>query len=317
MKKLLALVLIGMLSLALVGYESIETTKSVEENDSYLMKNEEVLIRDNTSPSIPDGMLESITGIEEENIRTLIAEMHDELEIRLREMVNQTSGIVGLSYYCLVTGRHIEINANGHFFAASTIKLPTHMMVAEFVRDGYLLWDQRITFRSEYFKGGSGILQHRIQPGQSFTIAELLKYSIVYSDNIAHWLLINTFSNRQRLTESIFQRYLPSDPVVGRLIMTPNQLTEIFKVLYRDRDHIEGYGMILEHMMNTSWSNRFATELADGYVAHTPGWSDPYSHDSGIFFTDHPYILVIMTSGVPSASDFLSKVSDMVFELHY
>jgi len=300
MKKGLVLVLIGLCSLVLVGYSSDDESK----------------IGENTFSSRPWETLENI-GVEENTIFTLIDEMQDELEIRLHEMVNQTSGIVGLSYYCLTTGRHIEINANGHFFAASTIKLPTHMIIAELVRDGRLSWDQQLTFTSKDFRGGSGILKYNTQPGNTFTVAELMIYSIAYSDNIAHWLLFHTFSDREQLTSSIFNRYLPGEPVVGRLIMTPNQLTKIFKALYRDKDQIEGYGTILEHMMDTSWTNRFATELADGYVAHTPGWSDPYSHDSVIFFTEHPYILVIMTSGVPSAPDFLSKVSDTVFQFHY
>jgi len=319
LKKLLVLILIGLLSLTWGGYgsddELIEESEVGQENDLavYLAKNEEVVIKGNTNtPTI-----ESITGIEEEDLLAAIDTMQDELEIRLHEMVKQTSGIVGLSYYCLVTDRHIEVNANGRFFAASTIKLPTHMIVAELVRDGRLSWDQQLTFTSKDFRDGSGILKHSIQPGHTFTVAELMIYSIAYSDNIAHWLLFHTFSDRQQLTRSIFNRYLPGEPVVGRLIMTPNQLTKIFRVLYRDKDQIEGYSMILEHMMNTSWTNRFATEVADGCVAHTPGWTDPYSHDSGIFFTEHPYILVVMTSGVPAAPDFLSEVSDMVFELHH
>ena len=247
----------------------------------------------------------------------LLNGMQDELEIRLHELIDQTAGIVGLSYYCLTTGRQIEINADETFFAASTIKLPTHMMIAELVQAGSLSWYEYLTFTPEYFMDGSGVLQYDIRSGDTFTVAELMRYSIVYSDNIAHRLLLNTFSQRYELTESLFERYLPGESILGRSIITPNQLTEVFKILYRGRGYVAGYRQILEYMMNTSWTDRFATAMVDGYVAHTPGWTFPYSHDSGIFFTRYPYILVIMTSGVPSASDFLSDVSDIVFELHY
>ena len=252
----------------------------------------------------------------EEMTLPLLSMMQDELEIRLQEIIDQTSGIIGLSYYCLVTGRHIQINADATFFAASTIKLPTHMMIAELVREGSLSWYESLTFTPEYFMDGSGILQYNIRSGDAFTVVELMRYSIVYSDNIAHRLLLNTFSERYQLTESLFERYLPGESVLGRSIITPNQLTDIFRILYRGKNYVAGYRLILEYMMNTSWTDRFATDLANGYVAHTPGWTHPYSHDSGIFFTRYPYILIIMTSGVPSSPDFLSEVSDMVFEKH-
>ena len=272
-----------------------------------------------------------IIEIEEEVNAALIDRLHqmqDELEVLLQEVVDEVVGPVGISYYCLTTGRHIAINGDFRFNSASTRKLPTHMIIAESIRDGRMSWDQHLTFVPEHFAEGSGNLQYTIQHGDTFTVEELIEYSIVYSDNIAHKILLNTisFSERERFVYSIFGQDLPGEPIVGGWFITPNQLTEIIRVLYRDKDEIEEYKIILEYMMNTSWSDRFATELADGYVAHTPGWSFGYSHDSGIFFTDYPYILVIMTLDVPTAMtwdpdalypNFISEVSDMVFELHY
>jgi len=251
-----------------------------------------------------------------------------DLEARLNEWVNQTPGIVGLSYYCLTTGKQIGINANQTFFGASTIKLPTHMMIAELVQDGVLSWDQILTVEQSDWLGGSGVLQYRIHVGHELTLYEAMRYSIIYSDNLAHRMLTRTLipdfqhwyygldNNHWHLTTEVFNRYLGGQIPTGRMALSPNQLTEIFKVLYRDRDQIEGYGMILEHMMNTAWTDRFATSLADGIVAHTPAWSYPYSHDSAIFFADRPYILIVMTSGTPDAPNFLSEVSDLVLELH-
>jgi len=117
------------------------------------------------------------------------------------------------------------------------------------------------------------------------------------------------------LTNAVFNRYLPGQRPGARMNLTPNQLTEIFRVLYRDRNSIEGYGIILDYMMNTSWTNRFYTSLTRGRMAHTPGWIGSYSHDSGIFFTDNPYVLVVMTDGAGGAR-FLSDVADAVFRIH-
>jgi len=255
--------------------------------------------------------------------------MQDELEVILDEMVSEMQGIVGLSYYCLTTDRHIQINGNELFFSASTIKLPTHMMIAESVQDGTLSWDQILTVEQSDWLDGSGVLQHRIDIGYEMTLYEVMSYSITYSDNIAHRMLTRTLipgfqhdeygldNNDWQLTTTIFNRYLSGRRPTGRMELSPNQLTEIYRVLYRGQDQIEGYGIILQYMMNSLWTDRFATPLLEGIVAHTPGWRYPESHDSGIFFTETPYILVVMTSGLYFyAPDFLTEVSELVFTFH-
>lgn len=253
--------------------------------------------------------------------------MFDEIEDTLRRLVGGRSGI-GISYICLNTGRQISINGNRNFFGASTIKLPTNMLVAEAVHEGRLTWDQRLTILQSDWIGGSGVLQNRARVGQQFTIYELMRLSVVYSDNIAHRMLARTvipnFRNdsigldngRMELTTAIFNRYLPHHRRPNsRMIFTPIQASEIVNILHRDQHVIEGYGIILNYMQNTSWNNRFVTNLTRNHVAHTPAWTHPFQHDSGIFFTNNPYILVVYTEGV-GGIPFLSQVADEVFRIH-
>ena len=271
-----------------------------------------------------------IESVEDEVTALLTAQleqMHDELEVLLEEKVDEVFGRVGISYYCLTTGRHIAINGSTDFNSASTRKLATHMIIAQNVQDGHLSWDEDLTYTSGHFAEGSGELQYTARIGDTFSVRELVEYSITISDNIAHEILLSTItaSEREQFERDVFGDNMPNEQIVGGWVMTPNWLTEIFKVLYQDQDEIDEYEVILQYKMNTSWTDRFATELADGYVAHTPGWSFEYSHDSGIFFTDFPYVLVIMTADVPSAMtwdpdpevpNFISEVSDMVLEMH-
>ena len=271
-----------------------------------------------------------IANVEEEITAVLtdeLEQLHDELEIILQEIVDETIGQVGISYYCLTTGRHISINGDTEFNSASTRKLPTHMIIAQHVQDGSLAWDDHLTYTSDLYAEGSGSLQYIAQHGDTFTVRKLVEYSIIYSDNIANEILLNaiTASERERFARDVFGDDLPDEPIVGGWVITPNWQTEMFKVLYQDRDVVEEYEVILEYKMNTTWTDRFATELADGYVAHTPGFSFGYSHDSGIFFADNPYVLVIMTLDVATAMtwdpdleepNFISEVSDMVLEMH-
>lgn len=253
--------------------------------------------------------------------------MHNEIQIAIRNLRSSRNGIA-ISYVCLVTQRRISNNGNRNFFTASTIKLPTNMMVAEAVHEGRLSWNQRLTITQSDWLGGSGILQHQASVGQQFTIYELMRLSITHSDNIAHRMLARTvvpgFQNeaigldnsRAQLTHAIFNRYLPGHQRPNqRMIMTANQLTEIYRILHRDQHRIEGFRTILHYQRNTSWNDRFITSQTRGHVAHTPGWTHPFQHDSGTFFTDHPYILVVYTEGA-GGIPFLSQAANEIFRIN-
>ena len=235
---------------------------------------------------------------------------------------------IGVIYLCLETGQRIAVNGNRNFFSASIMKLPTHMSVAEAVQAGTLSWDQVLTVSQGDIAGGSGVLQNRIGVGHELTLRNSMRYSIVYSDNIGHRMVTRailpdfTPYTGMELTNAVFNRYLAGQAPVGRMMMTPNQVTDIFQVLYQNRYSVDGYGIILNYMRNTSWRNRFNTNPASSYVAHTPGWQDRaewlnyYSHDSGIFFTANPYVLVVMTSGVSNATNLISEISNAVFYIN-
>jgi len=251
-----------------------------------------------------------------------------DLEAQIHELINQTAGIIGLSYYCLTTSRHITINADQTFFSASTIKLPTHMMIAELVEVGILSWEQMLTVKESDWLGGSGILQYGVNIGYELTLYEVMRHSIIYSDNLAHRMLTRTLipgfqhgyfgldNSHWHLTAEIFNRYLSGESPTGRMELSPNHLTEIFRILYHDHQQISGYEIILEYMMNTAWTDGFASSITNEVVAHIPGWRDPEHHDSGIFFIEEPYILIVMTSGVFDAATFISRISDLVLEYH-
>lgn len=255
-----------------------------------------------------------------------LAQFYLALEVMLRELVAEQDGKIGISYYCLTTGHQIAINGDALFNSASTIKLPTHMLVAEAVEAGKLSWFQRLIYDQSYWLGGSGMLKNRVYSGMQLTLYETLRYSITYSDNIAHRMLTRALipdfvhgdggldNTQMVLTTAIFNRYLPESTPSGKMLLSPNQLTVIFRTLYQGRNDIAGYEIIFDYMMNTSWQDRFKTDLTSGYVAHTPGWNHPYSHDSGIFFTRHPYILVVMTEAM--GAEIISQIGDQVFNLH-
>jgi len=236
-------------------------------------------------------------------------------------------GRIGISFYCLTTQKGVGINEDEYFFSASTIKMPTHMMLAERISVGDLSWEKELTVYHTDWLEGSGVLKDQLNIGDKITVYNALYHSIKYSDNLAHRMITRTvipgFTHEQfgldnsnwDLTRTIFNRYLGGPVVTGRMQVTPNQLTELFKILYREKDNYEGYQTIINMMKESFWTDRFKTNLTSGIVAHTPGWTTPYEHDSGIFFTEQPYILVVYTYDIPDAIELISYISDQVFRI--
>lgn len=265
--------------------------------------------------------------IDDKNRWIRLSAMQDELAVVLNDIAATEYGMVGISYFCLTTGRHIAVNGDEMFFAASTIKLAAHMLTAEAVHQGWLSWDDLILITEYEMQDAafSGVLYDRgVGIGHQMTIYDLMRYSIVYSDNIGftavlraalpwadHWSM--------HFTDAVYRRFMPQDYGLAeaRHRITPNHQMNILRELYRGLGVVAGYEIIINYMRNAAHNFRFVTDLTRDFVAHVPGWTYPYNNDSGIFFTEFPYILVVYTKGVNHPDQFLSNIADLVFEMHH
>jgi len=265
-------------------------------------------------------------AFEQERLLNFTA-MQDKLVILLNGIVENEDGIIGISYLCLTTDRHITINGDYTFFAASTIKLSAHILAAEAVHEGLLSWDDLITITEYDMQGGadSGVLYDRgIGIYHEMTLYDLMRYSIIYSDNIGFTAVLRAVVPGaghwgMDFTNAVYRRFMPQDYELAesRHRITPNHQMNILRELYEGLGVIAGYDIIIHYMKNIPHNFRFVTDLTRDYVAHIPGWTDPYNNDSGIFFTDFPYILVVYTRGVSNHEQFLSNIADLVFEMHH
>lgn len=244
------------------------------------------------------------------------------LEERLQELTETQDGIIGMAYIHLDTGHQISINGDELFLAASTQKLPTHLIIAELVRDGFLDWGDLVTYHEDrHFETGTGKLQFEALTGEKFPVQELLELSITYSDNIAHSMLVELFAqDRAQRYEAFFTRYLPDYEEWELGYLSPNQLATILAYLYRHLHEIPEYEMVFNFMSRTLFPERLLTPTTRGAIARTIGSFDPNFHDMGIF--SHPegsYILAIMTldMGHPAATEFMANLSDELWELHF
>jgi beta-lactamase class A len=124
----------------------------------------------------------------------------------------------------LATGEEAGVRADETFNSASVIKLPVLALAFEMVEAGQLSLGERITVRTEDFRGGSGILRH-FDAGIQPTFRDVLHQMIQTSDNTATdiaiarvggveranaWIRENGFGDGMRLTQTtadLFEKY--------------------------------------------------------------------------------------------------------------
>ncbi|MDD9310177.1 serine hydrolase [Cytobacillus firmus] len=226
---------------------------------------------------------------------------------------------ISIYYENLVTREAYSYNASKIRPAASTIKLPLALFVYNLASKGKINLSEKLTYRSHHYYGGSGVIQ-KDRVGTSYTIRDLLKKCIVYSDNIAFIML------REKVGKSNFINYAKSLGgktvyPAGMNVTTANDLSVYLKHVWNFAEKNPQYGNeLLNLLANTVYKETIAPGLASKNVAHKVGYipKDLIYNDAAIIMGDQPYILVIMTTGIPVKKDvkFISSLAGKVHTYH-
>ncbi|MBN8201492.1 serine hydrolase [Bacillus sp. NTK034] len=226
---------------------------------------------------------------------------------------------ISIYYENLSTGEKYSYNSSKIRPAASTIKLPLALFVYDLASKGKINLNEKLTYRSHHYYGGSGVIQND-RVGTSYTIRDLLKKCIVYSDNIAFIML------REKVGKSNFINYAKSlgGKTVypsGMNVTSANDLSVYLKKVWNFAEKNPKYGNeLLNLLANTAYKETIAPGLASNKVAHKVGYipKDLIYNDAAIIMDDQPYILVIMTTGIPVEQDvkFISSLAGRVHVYH-
>ena len=112
-----------------------------------------------------------------------------ELDRLLRRFGNNLS----VYYRNIETGFTYRYNADRVYFGASISKAMFALYIYILAENGYINIDDTLVFTSADFNAGSGVIKYRNRVGDIFTIRELLRLNLSYSDNIATLMLVRHF----------------------------------------------------------------------------------------------------------------------------
>lgn len=243
------------------------------------------------------------------------------LEAELLPLFEAFSGRVSLALYRFSDGLRFEHKAAQTMPAASLIKLPILVTALAEVDLGRLHLESRVMVEAGDMVGGSGVL-HRLEPGVSLTLKDLLTLMIIVSDNTATNLVIDLVG-REAVNYRAQALGLENTELVGGLQLSEAQWNErqragernhttaadILRLLVRLvrnellSEHSTGVALaMLRAQQFTEALARYLptdSELSERVtVASKSGCLRGVWHDAGVVYRgDEPwYALVAMTS---------------------
>ena len=176
---------------------------------------------------------------------------------------------------------------------------------------------EELKYTEKYYNTGTGVLKNK-KIGTSYDIKTLLEYSIRYSDNAAHNMLMDKYGRENMLdfwtglgTKSIFKVENNWGNVSAK------DAGIYMQELYNFYKNNSEYGkMALDNFLNTSFK---LITSKDGYkVANKSGWSGSSMHDASIVMADNPYVLVALSNlgNDDNYSYYFNTVSNYASTLH-
>ncbi len=248
------------------------------------------------------------------------AEDLDELKV-LKEYIEryfaQFDGRYGLTFSDINSGNSFDIDAYDQYIAASTSKLPINLYLFKLISEGKLDFDIEMEYLEEDLEYGTGRII-KGEYGDTYTVAQLVEYSLVLSDNCAINMIIRLCGR-----DNILDYMLDLGATINyglRHRSCPADMAVFTRELYdRYTEDPELYGIMINHLENTVFNDRINLYLpSDVPVAHKIGnyVKENAYNDIGIVFADNPYIISLMseqTNANLEAFEVLAQTSLMIY----
>lgn len=245
------------------------------------------------------------------------------LKAELETILSESNGTFGIYFEDLEFHSWIGINEKEYFKPASLMKTTTVAAILKEVEEGHISLYDKTSLSEDDLNQNFGKLHEK--KGETFTIRELIEFSLIYSDNTAVKAL-HDFMPAERWAEARLAMGLPlisiEDSEKG-VELTPRQFSSVFRSLYYS-------GYLSRSSSNWMLSLLSQTPFDEGIPAGVPkevivshkigvwiseGESKGSVHDCGIVYANKPYILCIMSENVTSqeGNRVIEEISRIVY----
>lgn len=182
---------------------------------------------------------------------------------------------IGLYFEYLPTGSNIVVNNDRAMWPASLIKIPVAMAVMKKIEKGEWQLNNQLVILDEDKDSSFGNLY--LEPtGTAFTIEELLKYTLVDSDNTAHFILLRNLDSDE--LEEVFT-HLGLDDVLDDLKKNPDQNS------VDNRMTAKTYSVFFRSLFNATYLSPDNSQLFLNYLVESPSEYAKSGVPSEVIFT--------------------------------
>lgn len=289
-------------------------------NDSVNKQDNDIMVysEENTVPVNANSSIENYISCIQS--KTKVEELSNDVKkiiLDIKSFYDNNSKYFAFKYIDLYTGFTVSYNEKQGIFAASAIKAPTDIYIYEMASQNKVDLSEKIKYTEKHYNTGTGVLKTK-KIGTSYDIKTLLEYSIRYSDNAAHNMLMDKYGRENMLefwtnlgTKSIFKVENNWGNVSAK--DAGIYMQELYNFYKNDSE----YGTLaLNNFLNTSFK---LITSKDGYkVANKSGWSGSSMHDASIVMADNPYVLVVLSNlgNDDNYSYYFNTVSNYASTLH-
>ena len=262
-----------------------------------------------------------------EDIKTQTTSL-DLMKDKLNQLIAQRKTSQGLNdisiyYRNMDNGAWFEINGNAVYNPASLMKLAYLIVALKQAESNPHFLDKQIYFANHFSEGNNqNIKDFKLKENRNYTVKELLEYMIAFSDNDAT-LLITQNTSPEILNKLFTELEIATPPENGgEYFINIIDYCKLFRILYNSsylKDEYSEYA--LELLTKSTYKDGLLKNQNINFpVAHKFGErifnNVQQLHEAGIFYTDHPYMLGVMSSGhdLNSLSTILSQVSQIVYQ---
>lgn len=233
---------------------------------------------------------------------------------------------VAVYFRYLNNGPTFGVNTDGEFFPASLLKVPVMMAYYHWSESRPDLFGTEVLYEAprDFGVTPSIISKGKLDPGQSYTVAELIRRMIIYSDNQALGLLTSRLPIENM--QDLFSILGVGDDVLvnSDAKLTVKEYSGFFRILfnssYLSRENSE---QALSLLASTDFNDALVAGVPSGVlVSHKFGEAgtgnvERQLHDCGIvYFPGHPYLACVMTRGhdTDSLKKAIAEVSKFIYD---
>jgi beta-lactamase class A len=264
----------------------------------------------------------------------------DALQGRLDEVVaniTKRSGVRRAAVFSrdLTTRRFVAVNENDVFDMASLLKVPLAVAYFKVAEANPEILEKEVKYTGEpnLYASQNIPVKERLTSGETYTVRELIRRTLVYSDNTAAQILV-TFIKPEFLDDILVALNLLylREPDEGLRFMTAKSYANIFRSLYNASYLTREYSnQLLEMLAGTAFGDGATAKLPDGLrVFHKFGERLLYNrggrggatrqlHDCGIVYSrdgEKPYTFCILMEGdsFKELQDVIQELSSAIYE---